>query len=342
MICLNVIISNKQQNQLSKLDIDVIKNISGVYQVNELVEMFKNFFYNRMILDVTAISGYTDISKFKIIAKELDVEKIIFLLPDGSRLCTSSFLSDLISMGIYNFTTNIDGVKYLLKKVNKYEDVAHIQKQAQKEVKADNENIGQNVVVSDVNSSKGPRIIGVRNATDNAGATTFIYMLKSELQKSGFNVISIELDKNDFQYFNDKTMLSITTNNLQNTIKQHASVDVIFIDINNLKDLSICSDVYYLLEPSIIKLNKLVKMHRYLLEKLRGKKVILNKSLLSNGDISDFEKESGLKIIFNMPPLDERKRNPIIRDFLINAGVLSQGTSQPGNENSRIFGLFRL
>ena len=41
---MNVIISNEQRNILSGLDIDIIKSISGEYEANEIVDMFKNFF----------------------------------------------------------------------------------------------------------------------------------------------------------------------------------------------------------------------------------------------------------------------------------------------------------
>ena len=57
---MNVIVSNEQQEQLTNLDIDVIKSITGVYKASEIVEMFKNFFYSRMILDVTSIKNYNE------------------------------------------------------------------------------------------------------------------------------------------------------------------------------------------------------------------------------------------------------------------------------------------
>ena len=41
---MNVIISNKYHNELDKLNIDIIKSVSGVFEVNDIVEMFKNFF----------------------------------------------------------------------------------------------------------------------------------------------------------------------------------------------------------------------------------------------------------------------------------------------------------
>ena len=112
---MNVIIANEQQEQLSNLDVDIIKSISGQYDVNEIVEMFKSFFYSKMILDVTALKQYTDLKTYEILTQGLDPDKIIFLLPEGSALCTPNFLGHLISIGIYNFTTNLNGIKYLLK-----------------------------------------------------------------------------------------------------------------------------------------------------------------------------------------------------------------------------------
>ena len=127
---MNVIVANEQQNQLSNLDVDIIKNISGKYDVSEVVEMFKDFFYSKMILDVTALKDYTDIKTYQKLVDGLEADKIVFLLPEGSNLCTSNFLGHLINIGIYNFTTNINGVIYLLKKANTLKDVEHILKMA--------------------------------------------------------------------------------------------------------------------------------------------------------------------------------------------------------------------
>ena len=123
---MNVIIANEQQNQLANLDIDIIKSITGLYDAFEIVEMFKNFFFSKMILDVTALKNYKDIKTYEILANGLDPDKIIFLLPEGSELCTPNFLSHIISLKIYNFTTNLNGINFLLKKTNTLKDVEHI------------------------------------------------------------------------------------------------------------------------------------------------------------------------------------------------------------------------
>ena len=59
---MNVIISNKYQSLLANLNIDVIKSINGEFSVDELVQQFQSFYYNKMIIDITAIKGYEDIN----------------------------------------------------------------------------------------------------------------------------------------------------------------------------------------------------------------------------------------------------------------------------------------
>ena len=336
---MNVIVSNSQQNALANLDIDVIKSISGEYDVNEIVEMFKSFFYSKMILDVTALKEYNTINTYEVLTSGLDPDKIIFLLPEGSNLCTPNFLSQLINLGVYNFTTNIKGIKYLLKKPNTLQDVEKITKMANANHDKDSGVNSITKVTSKVN--KGTTIIGFRNVTEHAGATTLIYMLKKELSLSlGSNqVVAIEIDKNDFSLFGDKDMISIRSSEIQSAIERFKDASVILIDLNQCQDDHFCSDIIYLLEPSTIRLNMLVRRNKAIFDKIRNSKVVLNQSLLLNNDVFDFEGEAGFKVFYNMPPLDERKRNAIIADFLSKLGLIQ--VSSPSGNSNRIFGLFR-
>ena len=402
---MNVIVANEQQSKLLNLDCDIIKNITGSYSSTEIVEMFKNFFYSKMILDVTALKNYTELSTYEELSKGLDVEKIIFLLPEGSSLCTSNFLSHLITIGIYNFTTNIDGIKYLLKKSNTLKDVEHIQKLSQQSNNQGfinnngnnsnnmgnnnnfqnnnmnmNNNMGMNnnmninnnmnnnmnmnmnmnqnnsfyddgnnssflggfnnnTVQMTVRPNNVATIVGVKNITENAGSTTLIYMLKRELNTvyGKNNVICIEVNKNDFQIFNDEHMVSVNQTELPKALNNYSNAQIILIDLNNSPTDSMCSEVLYLLEPSTIKLNKLIRRNKIVFQQLQNKRIILNKSLLTSKDVSDFESEAGIRVYYNMPPLDERKRNGIINDFLVKLGLLG-GSNNNGN---KIFGLFR-
>lgn len=343
---MNVIVGNELQSQLSNLDVDIIKNISGVYEPIEIVEMFKNFFYSKMILDVTSIRNYGDVNSYRVIAQGLDVEKIIFLLPEGSPLCTATFLTELISLGIYNFTTNIEGVKYLLKKSNKLKDVQAIQKMGQANMHGQVH--GQHNTLQDQPQTSTPTarvdqtiIIGIRNITEHAGATTLIYMLKKELTQvyGKDRIVAIEVGKGDFQAFYDPNMISIKEGELKQAINRHMTASVILVDLNNSQEENLCSDIYYLLEPSTLKVNKLIRKNRTIFAALQNKKIVLNKSMLINKEVMDFEGEANIKILYNMPPLDERKRNAIITDFLTVTGLI--GTDKKAGSN-KIFGLFRL
>ena len=98
--------------------------------------------------------------------------------------------------------------------------------------------------------------------------------------------------------------------------------EIILVDTNDDGHaLELCTDVIYLLEPSVIKLNKMMMIHPDMLGKLKNEKVVLNQSLLTHRDVLDFERESGLKIYYNMPPLDERCSNSKDLDaFLMSLG----------------------
>ena len=324
---MNVIIANEAKALLSQLDIDVIKTVDGVHTADEIVEMFKNFFYARMILDITAIKDYDNITNIQKISIGLDADKIILLLPNNELSSSSSYLSKIISMGIYNFTTTIDGVKYFLDHPNTYKDVAHIQQ--------------LNDLSSTINEKVvgGSRIIGIKNITDHAGSTTLIYMLKKELEQTyGMSVVAIEVNRHDFLYFNSSNMVSVNDENLMTEIVKHKDVSVISIDLNDSNNEGACGDVLYLIEPSSIRLNKLMKRDRRIFEELKGKKIILNQSLLSNSDIMDFEYEGRTKVFYNIPPLNDRIKNPVLADFLSKIGLINKPKEKDGG---KIFGLFK-
>ena len=58
---MNVIIANKYQSMLDSLNIDVIKRLNGQFDVDDIINQFQNFFFQRMILDITALKNYKDV-----------------------------------------------------------------------------------------------------------------------------------------------------------------------------------------------------------------------------------------------------------------------------------------
>lgn len=326
---MNVMISNKQIQLLSSLNIDVLKDVKGEYSVEEIVAMFEKFFYERMILDVTAIKNYQDIKTLQSIPMHLDANKIILVL-DGSPTTTSNeYISKLVSMGIYNFTQNKEGIEYLLKTPNSYRDVARLQILEEEKVPT----------LTKVDGSK-MKVLGIKNLTSSAGSTSLVYMLKKQLSES-YNVFAIEIDKNDFIYFNDKNMISTTSVDLgKELLKLSGSADIVLIDLNSSNGESACNDILYLIEPSIIKMNQFVAKNKETLEKLATRKVVLNRSLLSPKDIEEFEMEAGIKIFYNIPPLNDRENNLVLNNLLVKLGFLKQRLEDAPIKQNKLFGIF--
>lgn len=318
---MNVIVSNKYQLMLENLGIDVIKNMNGEFEVDEIINTFQNFFYQRMILDITAIKDYKDIRNLQKLSISLAMEKVILLLDDSEESTSPAYLSKLISMGIYNFTRNIDGIQYLYNHPNSYRDVAQFHQLENIAVVPQVPNQPAQMVVVQTGSSLFGKILGIKNITKTSGASTLTYMMLNELSKH-YNAVAIEVDKTDFTYFKNHNLVSTTSGSVQAEVSKYNDCDVILLDVNgSVQAEGLCNDIIYLIEPSVIKLNKLMMMTPQALKSLKDKKVILNQSLLSSKDVLDFEYESKIKIFYNMPPLDEREKNlKPLNDFLIKLG----------------------
>lgn len=330
---MNVIVSNKNSEMLQSLSIDVIKKLEGEYSVEDLIAAFKNFYFQRMILDVTAVKNYKEVKTLKKLAIALDMDKIILILDDSKESVTPDYLSQLISMGVYNFTQNSEGIMYLYNNPNTYRDVAHLQ---QLDMQRDEAQTSQLLN----NNLTGPRIIGVKNITKSSGATTLIYMMQKELAKT-LAVVSIEMDKRDFTYFNEKDMYSASSSELNNVISKHSSNNVILIDINeSMIAENTCTEVYYLFEPSTIKLNRLMMNEPKTISKYKDSKLVLNQSMLSSKDVLDFEYEARLKVFYNIPALDEREKDIYaLKGFLNKIGFKNNQKEETSKKN-KLWGLF--
>ena len=117
---------NKYKELLMGLNIEVMKSLEGVYNVDEIIDTFTNFYYDKMILDITAIRDYQNTDNLQKLAMNINMENVILLLDDSPESDSKTYLSKLISMGFYNFTTNLEGIEYLINNPNTYKDVAHI------------------------------------------------------------------------------------------------------------------------------------------------------------------------------------------------------------------------
>ena len=330
---MNVIISNKYQALLANLDIDVIKSINGEFTVDELIAQFSNFYYNKMIIDITAIKDYQNINVIQNLSVNFDMSKVILLLDDSETVNSPMYLSQLVSMGIYNFTTNINVIKYLIDNPNTYKDVASYHNINGFKKPTLNEN-----AIDNTKGKIGQKILGFKNITEHAGATTLIYLLKLHLEKN-YKVKAVEVDGNDFVFFNDDDLESISSVTFNDFLTQNINCDVILVDLNNSSVENYCNDIIYLIEPGRIQLNKLIRKDNEIFEKLRNKKIVLNRSVLSDKDVEDFEKESGSKVFYNLPYLDDKLDNqPIINNFLSTLGFSRVEDNKGG---SGLFSIFK-
>ena len=312
---MNVIIANKYKDMLLSMDIPVIKSMEGVFDVNDIIENFSNFYFDRMILDITAIKDYHNLDNLQKLSINLDMNKIILVLDDSGESSSSAYLSKLISMGIYNFTRNIDGINYLLQNPNSYRDVAHIH------------NMNLEGSYDDEGTGSNQRIIGIKSLTDGAGATTMVYMIKKNLENN-YSVCALEVDKRDFSYFDDKDMISTTSMDLPKELMKRRDYDVVLLDLNNYSDPDICNNVLCLVEPTILKLNKMLKRDRRIFEKYSNNKIVLNQSYISNTDLADFEYEAKCKVYANIPSLNDRETNHVeINNLLSKLGFTKQVNS---------------
>ncbi len=372
---MNVIIANKYKDELSNLDIDVIKRLDGEFDVDTIIDTFANFYFNRMILDITAVKDYFNIAVIQKLSASLDATKIILFLSDDPRI-NNSYLSKVISLGIYNFTRDMTGIAYLMNNPNSYRDVAQYHDLAMEDEKnlknakngifggggnafAPNmsiDNTVQNNKPQSFQAYMGPsyngsmdpnfnnsvtantKIIGFKDLTEDAGSTTLVYMLKKNLSRR--KVLAVEINNNDFGYFNDSELMSISADRISQLRNKFSQFEIVLIDLNNSSlDLDgTCNEVIYLLEPSTIKLNTLMRRDRQALERIKDKKIVLNKSLLTMNDVREFEYEAKVKMFYNIPPLDERKDSQMVLDsFLEKLGIYSDGGSSGGG----LFNLFK-
>ncbi len=335
---MNVIIANKYRDALADLDVEVIKKLEGEFTVNEIIETFKNFFFQKMILDITALKDYKNIKTLQQLAFSLATDKLILLLDGSPETSNPEYLSDLISMNIYNFTMNVEGVKWLYEHPNSYRDVAQYHQ-------LDTDHQAVQTVVNTAGAAPQEysknTVVCFKNVTEGAGATTLVYIAKKQLEKN-YKVVAIELDKHDFMYYDDKNLVSVSSSELGNTIAKYSNMDIILVDANkSISAEGLSNEIIYLIEPSKIKLNKLLAKNPSALSNVKNKKIVLNKCALTNQDVSDFEYETKLNVFFKLPALnDQSSDNKELDEFLGKLGFYKQTASGTG-EKKGVTGLFK-
>ncbi len=321
---MNVLVINQQEDIVTPLNIEIIKTLRGTFSADEIISTFTNFFFARMIIDVTALKDGDNIVTYQKLSIGIPIDKVILLIPPSSPVANNMFLSKLISMGYYNFTTNGDGIMYLLNTPNTYKEVAHLHRPDVSMSTSSLENSSSvNNSMPILSSSNGQiRILGIKNVTDGAGASSLIYMMKKELEMTfNMSVLAVEVSKREFAFFREPNMVSVEKHSLATELMKAQNYNFILVDLNDY-DEPVCDDVLYLLEPSVIKLNKLMLRDRTIFTKLRDKKIIINKSTLSEADVTEFSNEAGIRVYYVLPSINDRERSIEICNLLRTLGMV--------------------
>ena len=174
--------------------------------------------------------------------------------------------------------------------------------------------------------------------TEHAGATSFAYMMIKHL-KLNYTVKGIEMNKQDFIYFKDSDLVLCTRlDELKLKLKEFSKIDVVIIDLNNFDAEEVCDEIIYLVDPGIVRLNKLIKSDNNIYLKVSNGKVILNRSSIKEEEISNFEYETKFKIFYNMPNFnDRRERLQVVDKFLYKLGFKKQNP-----EIKKVFNIFNI
>ena len=329
---MNIIVTNKYRDLIYSTNIEILKELNGVYKVSQIANSFNSIFYKKIIIDATAIQDFPKESVLKELAKTFDMDKLILFLPPDNPP-PKKFLSFLVSLNIYNFTDNIRGLSELVQRSNTIENVKEYSK---------TENVEQNIVKDekedDLYSNNGRIVLGITNIEKNTYSAKFIYMLKTELESLGKRVLVLEVDKKNFAFYRAEDMISISNNQLNNRLNDSFGYDIVLIDSDNTLE-NVCNDVIYLLDPSLWEVNKLIFFDRMIFQKLKGKKIIFVNSLLSDQEVDQFAKEANISVYYNIPPLNDRKNNKELDKLLTKLGIISQVNEK--NNKKGLFDFFK-
>lgn len=311
---MNLVIVNENTIVVNALTIDIIKVLNGVYDVNSVEKELVNFYFNKVIIDITAIKNYFSSFDLFEFLNYFGKDKVILLLNDSAYCNSKEFLTKLINNGYYNFTSNSQGVSFLVNRSNTYEDVKKYI-QTTTFTSELNSSIGSTNIQTRTNTIK---IIGIKNLSEGAGSTTLMQQMVKQLAFN-YKVKGIELNSFDAMYFRRPDIIFCNDYTEAKTkIQGLKGIDAIIIDLNEFEDKNkICTDIIYLLEPGIIRISKFIKNINKYKDELNDMKIVLNRSALKDEEINYFEKEIGLNIYYNLTNFDDKKDRLLSIDRLL-------------------------
>ncbi len=305
---MNIAIKNENINVMNFLDVEIIKTLDGSFTKEDLERELINLYYNKVILDITAIKNYYDQDTLFNFLSYWEPSRIILVLNNTEFCNNPAFLKKLVEKGYYNFSKNASGISFLVNKPNTLDDV---KKYLEGETLYNP--LNKNEITAEenyyINKNKKQKVIGIKNITPHAGATTLMYMMLKML-KVNYSVKGIEYLKKDSIFFNSEDIISSDSlEDLKIKLKTLYTFDIIIIDLNDLDGSEICDEVLYLMEGGTIRLSKLLKSGQNISEFSNNHKIILARSTIKDSDIVNFTYETKINIFYNLTDFNDRENN---------------------------------
>ena len=261
-----------------------------------------------MIIDITSIANYTDLETIKQLAESVDPSRVILLLNTDPVVNSSVYMSKLVEFGFYNFTRNYEGITFLYNTPNSLDNVKHLIL-TEDQIKAQMDAMSKSA--APIVENEGRKIIGLQNLTMHAGSTSLVNMMVRQLNDGGYTAIGLEMFKQDLMFYHDSNLSACMNKmDLENKLRLYTDVSAVIIDLNEFGEASkYCDEILYIIEPSYIKLTKLLKKNRNAFLEHKSDKIVLNMSFVNDQEVPDFEYETKLKIFDNLPPMNDRNRD---------------------------------
>ena len=307
---MNVVTANKNKEIIDKLEIDIIKRIDGEFELNELLGKFVNLYFNKMIIDITSIKNYQDMNIINELAKLVDPNRVILLLDNDPTVNSSLYMSNLIKNGFYNFTRNIQGINFLYGTPNTFENVKHLLL-SEEQTEAAEEKLEEEARQAQIVSNNKRVVIGLANMTQHAGASTLCNMMVRQLNNHGIPAKGVEMFRQDLMYYRSPHLsMAMNRNDLERILRETSDQAALIMDLNEFGEADkFCDIILYLVEPSYIKITKMLRKNSNSLVELKDKNVVLNMSFVNEQELPDFEYETKTKVFANLPPMNDRNEN---------------------------------
>lgn len=335
---MNIIVTNKYKNLIYSSNIEILKELNGVYTVNQIANSFNSIFYKKIVIDATALADFPKETVLKELVNSFDREKIILFLPPDNPP-PKKFLSFLVSLNLYNFTDNVQGLVKLIQRSNTLNDVKDLVINDDADANQINNQDSKEENLFDNTTAAGRIVLGFKSITDNTSATNIVYMIKKSLESVHHKkVYAVEVDKREFVFYNEPDMYSVANNQIIPFINNHLDCDVLLVDMSNNVN-NICDDVISLINPSLYDINKLMFKSRDAFVKLKGEKIVFVNSLLSSNDVNKFANEANINVYFNLSPLNDRIHNENLDKFLAKLGIIEE--KQTKSTKKGLFDIFK-